>query len=148
GRTTLTLEQIDTFTKSMGRLLQMQVGGGEPFIRGDMGEIMLRMIRNCRPVIYTMSTNGSFPHRIIPAVDQACTEFPQTMLRMNLSIDGYGELHDDIRKIEGLYEKCRETMAGLKELQAKHKNLTVNLTLVLSKYNLEGIDETVDKMRA
>ncbi len=147
GRTTMTLEQIDAFSRSMGRLLQIQISGGEPFLRKDMGDVMLTMARNCRPVYMTIPTNCSTPQRIIEAVDRLCAEFPSMMVRMNPSIDGYGEQHDEIRKVPGLYEKCRETITKLRELQKKHKNLTVNLALVLTNYNVEGIDETVDKLR-
>ncbi len=147
NRGTMTLEQIDTFTKSMGRLLQTQISGGEPFIRKDMGEIMLVIGRNCNPVIMTIPTNGSYPDRIVPAAKALCTQNPGTMLRMNISVDGYRDKQDEIRKIPGLYAKCKDTIMRLKEVQKECPNLTVNITTVLSYYNVDGIDNTIEKLR-
>ncbi len=139
GRTELTLEQIDRFTSSMGRLFMVQLSGGEPFLRPDMGETMLLIGRNCAPLLFTVPTNGSHPDRILSAVRAFCAAYPKTMLRLNLSVDAPAETHDAIRGIDGLYEKCRETITRLKEIQTRAPGLTVNICAVLSHYNRAGI---------
>lgn len=146
-RPTLSLEQIDTFSKSVGKLLRVEITGGEPFLRPDLRDVVLTVAGNCRPLMLTISTNGSLPDKITPVAQALCAEHPRTMVRLNVSIDAYGERHDEIRNVPGLYERCRETMKQLKETQKQYGNLTVNTSTVLSGYNLQGIGETLRQVR-
>lgn len=147
NRTTMTLEQIDRFTKSMGQLLKVEICGGEPFIRKDIGETLLIMLGNCRPVTMTLSSNGTLPQRIIPAIKAATEKFPSTHIRMNVSVHGYQEKHDEIVEVPGAYERCRETFEKLMEVKKKNKNLAVSISPVLSNYNRADFSETLSKLQ-
>ena len=52
--TELTLEEIDKITKSAGRLLQLSMTGGEPFIRKDFAELTDIALNNTKRVRSTI----------------------------------------------------------------------------------------------
>ena len=146
NRNAMTVEQIDRMTRSIGWLLRAEIVGGEPFLRKDIDEILFAFCRNCKPICLTITSNGSLPQRIDETIRKLLAAFPQQVVRLNLSVDGYGTQHDEIRKIPGLYEKCKESASRLKAIQKDYPNLTVNLMTVVSHYNHESIEETVEKL--
>jgi len=146
-RRELTVDEVDKFSKSMGRLFQVVLSGGEPFLRDDLDQIALRIVENCRPAVISIPTNGSLPERTVAVVDDVCRSMPKTMLRINISIDGIGQVHDDIRCLAGSFEKAVATFRELRKLSEQHRKLTVNVITVLSKFNRDSIDETVSYVR-
>ncbi|MBI5093995.1 MAG: hypothetical protein HZB26_16330, partial [Candidatus Hydrogenedentes bacterium] len=93
-----------------------------------------------------IATNGSLPQRIADTVRKLLTDFPSQMLRISFSVDGFGPQHDEIRKIPGLYEKCKESIALLREIQKEHPDLAINVMTVVSHYNQDGIEATIEKI--
>lgn len=146
-RRELTVDEVNQFSRSMGRLFQVQLGGGEPFLRDDFEEIALRIAYNCRPSIITIPTNASMPDVIVPTVENLCRKIPGTMVRMVLSIDAVGRDHDAIRGVPGIFDLAMETFRGLRALSEKYVNLTVNVVSVLSYFNVDTIEETIRYFR-
>lgn len=146
--TQLTLDQINTLTQSMGRLLQVHICGGEPFLRPDLTEILHICGQNCSPNIVILPTNGSLSDRLSDPVTAFCKRFPDTELRLNLSIDAVGEAHDAIRRHPGIYEKALASTAILKSLQPSLPNLSINITTVLSGFNRNGIESAISRIIA
>lgn len=147
-RTELSLEQINAFSNSAGHQVKIEVTGGEPFLREDIEEALLILARNCKPVIFTISTNGSLTKRILRATEALCRALPGSQLRINVSLDGIEEEHDAIRSIPGLYQKAKTTIQELHSLQKTYSNLTANITTVLSTYNFSKILPTLELLRA
>jgi MoaA/NifB/PqqE/SkfB family radical SAM enzyme len=82
--------------------------------------------------------------RILDHVDQICAAASHSEIGINLSLDGIGEEHDEIRQVPGNWRRAVETWQGLKELQARHKNLILSVHTVVSKYNAHRIREIVE----
>ena len=102
-------------------------GGGEPLIRSDMGEI-LRYAKGKRFKVF-LSTNGSLAaqkREELASVDH-----------VNLSVDGKREIHDAVRG-EGAFDRAMQCMDICKEL-----GVTVSFLCVLSKYNIEQVDDVL-----
>jgi MoaA/NifB/PqqE/SkfB family radical SAM enzyme len=120
---------------SMGRApTWMTFSGGEPFLRGDLPDIILSAIRHCEPAVVNIPTNGWFTDRIVRGVEKICTGSPDTQLVINLSIDHHvPERHDVIRGAEGSYTRLMDTLAGLRALNLA--NLTVGVHTVVSNEN-------------
>ncbi len=98
----------------------------------------------CRPGVITIPTNGLLTKRILDRVDQICAAAPHSQIGINLSLDGIGEEHDEIRNVPGNWERAMETWQGLKELQARHKNLVLSVHTVVSKFNTHRIRDIVE----
>jgi MoaA/NifB/PqqE/SkfB family radical SAM enzyme len=109
--------------------------GGEPFLRADLIDIVLAACRLCRPGIVNIPTNGLMVDRIIRGVERLVQGAPETQIVINLSLDGIGAQHDEIRGVPGNYAKLLESYAGLRRLGAP--NLTVGLHTVISQFNIE-----------
>jgi MoaA/NifB/PqqE/SkfB family radical SAM enzyme len=97
----------------------------------------------CRPGVITIPTNGLLTKRILDGVDQICAAADHTQIGLNLSLDGIGAEHDEIRQVPGNWDRALETWHGLKELQARHRNLVLSVHTVVSKFNAHRIRDIV-----
>ena len=91
-------------------LRSVNVSGGEPFLRDDLVEIVSVIGRACPRARVVISTNGLSPSRI----EGMMAEMNHVAVRV--SVDAVGETHDEIRGIEGGYEKALDTVRRLKAL--------------------------------
>jgi MoaA/NifB/PqqE/SkfB family radical SAM enzyme len=98
----------------------------------------------CRPGVITIPTNGLLTRRILEQVDAICRGAPHSQVGINLSLDGIGEEHDEIRQVPGNWDRAMETWQGLKELQARHENLVLSVHTVVSKFNTDRIRAIVE----
>ena len=56
---------------------------------------------------------------------------------INLSLDGVGCKHDDIRGVRNNWSHAMATYSALKELKRDYKNLTVGIHTVISNFNID-----------
>jgi len=133
--TELTTEEWTRVFESMGPTpTWMTFSGGEPFLRGDLPDIILAATRICQPAVVNIPTNGWFTKRIVAGVDRICKGSPDTQVVINLSMDHHiPERHDVIRAAEGSYVRLLATLAGLRALNLP--NLTVGIHTVVSNQN-------------
>lgn len=108
----LTLQEIESFFTSLGRVSNIVLGGGEPFLRKDLDRICSRLEQISNPAWFTIATNGFSPEIIFQQV-KTILENTNTLLKISLSIDGPPDIHDDIRKSPGLFDKVKETYERL-----------------------------------
>ena len=127
--------------ESLGRApAWMTFSGGEPFLRGDLPDIVLSAIRTCRPAVVNIPTNGWFTKRVVAGVERICTGSPGTQVVINLSVDHHvPERHDVIRGAEGSYARLMDTLADLRALDLP--NLTVGVHTVVSTENEHDFPE-------
>jgi MoaA/NifB/PqqE/SkfB family radical SAM enzyme len=134
----MTVEEWDRVFASLGRTpFYITFTGGEPFLRRDVDEIVLSAYRHCRPSVITIPTNGLLTERVIDRFDAICRECPESQIGINLSLDGIGEEHDELRGVPGNWERAMSTWARLKELQLSHPNLVLSVHTVVSRFNQE-----------
>jgi MoaA/NifB/PqqE/SkfB family radical SAM enzyme len=118
--------------------------GGEPFLRADLHEVVIAGAELCRPGVVTIPTNGLLTRRIVDQVDQICAAAPRSQIGINLSLDGIGEEHDDLRGVPGNWDRALATWEGLKGLQVKHRNLVLSVHTVVSRFNTGRIRDIVE----
>jgi MoaA/NifB/PqqE/SkfB family radical SAM enzyme len=118
--------------------------GGEPTLRADLHELVIAGAELCHPSVITIPTNGLLTRRILDQVNQICASAPRSQIGINLSLDGVGHEHDEIRNVPGNWDRALETWQGLKELQARHQNLVLSVHTVVSKYNAHRIRDIVE----
>jgi MoaA/NifB/PqqE/SkfB family radical SAM enzyme len=68
---------------------------------------------------------------------------PKSQLIVNLSLDGVGVRHDEIRNVPGNFERTMACYRGLREVadSGDAPNLTVGLHTVISVFNLHELEE-------
>lgn len=133
----LSLDEWTRVFKNIGRgPIYFTFTGGEPFLRKDLPEMVLAAYEHCRPEYITIPTNGILTQRIIDGVTRICAGAPRSRIGINLSLDGIGAEHDDIRLVPGNWDKSMQTWNALKALQEKHSNLVLSIHTVISKLNI------------
>lgn len=109
-------------------LTNINVTGGEPFLRKDLLQILSVISDRCRKVRPVISTNGLLTDRILRSIPLFIKINQRTSLRV--SIDGIGKTHDDIRGVKGGFDKAMATLKGLLDLGVK--DLGIGFTMMKS----------------
>jgi sulfatase maturation enzyme AslB (radical SAM superfamily) len=120
----MTLEQIDrTFQSPLWKNVEMcMLSGGEPTTRNDMVEVsqvFLDRLPKLRK--YGINTTGLTPHRAIPMITrvaEACHE-KGVIFSTRVSIDGVGEMHNEVRQVKNGFAKAMETIDAMRDLQKR-----------------------------
>ena len=135
----LSLDEIDKLTKNLGKsLLNVNLTGGEPFARKEIADIAKLYIRNTTIQSIYITTNASLPDRIDKFVDEIYKEDKNIELSFQISIDDKPKEHDEVRKIDGLFDKCIETY---RLLQKKPGNVSPIVSITVTHENCDRIEE-------
>jgi len=121
------------------------ISGGEPFVRQDLSDLVCSLYDQCGPSIINIPTNGLLAGRIEEAVHEISLHCRDAQIVINVSIDEIGEKHDEIRGVQGSYEKAVRTFRGLKELSLP--NLSVGIHTVISRFNVGRIPQIYEGLR-
>lgn len=141
-RQELSLEEIDKITASMGKSLMFLLPtGGEPFLRKDIGEIVKIFYKNTGVRNVGIPTNGSTVTRTLKIVEDVLKSCPDLDLGIDVSLDGIGALHDEIRVFPGLFERSIQTYKELKALSKHYPKLNVNVETTVSSHNDDHLME-------
>lgn len=89
----------------------INITGGEPFIRQDIGEIIEAIRKKTRRIV--ISTNGYFTERII----ELCRKYPD--LGVRISIEGLQKNNDTIRGIPDGFDRGLRTLLTLRKMGIK-----------------------------
>ena len=130
--TELSLEEIDKITKSAGRLVQLSMTGGEPFIRKDFAELTDIALTNTRSKYVTIPTNAYLTENIYEYLIKILPKHPKSYFGLAISVDGIGEEHDKNRSKPGSYQKIKETFAKIKDLRDIYPNLVIDSNTVFT----------------
>jgi len=150
-RDELTLNEIEKVFASMGRVYFFNISGGEPFLRRDLPQIVAAACKYLKPTVIHTPTNALAPElieeRVVEMLDFIRSTGRVIPFTIKPSLDGVGEVHDDIRGVKGNFEKVLDTVSRLKRLQEEYPNLEVGLGTIISKFNLGRIAETARFVR-
>jgi MoaA/NifB/PqqE/SkfB family radical SAM enzyme len=137
------------------------ISGGEPTTRNDLveiGRVMLDRFPRLRKL--GLNTTGLTPHRAIPMLTrlvELCYE-RGVIFSMRVSIDGVGEMHNEVRQVKRGFEKANETIRAMKALQEKYPfNFGISTTIfhqnlddaenILAWAKKEGLDIVFNMVR-
>ena len=144
----LKLDEIEKIFKTMKPVYFFNLSGGEPFMRKDLPEIVELACRYLKPRVVHTPTNAILSDRIIEYTEKIIQIVraydPTVPFTVKPSIDGVGELHDEIRGVKGNFNKLLKTIEGLKKLEEKYDNFHLELGTVISNFNIDHLDEIED----
>lgn len=127
------LHEFERTLGSMGEIYNLFIGGGEPFLRPDLGDIALAAARlNQTTNLYT-PTNGQHTERVVETLEQVLPAAPQMRFHLNLSVDHIDPAeYDRIRGREGAWRRMLRTAEAIEPLRQRYPNLIVHtLTTVM-----------------
>lgn len=140
----LDLGEIEQIARSLGQLRFLLISGGEPFLRGDLPEIVQAYFRHTALGNLSIPTNGLRTEEILSAVERICGISPRLSFSLSVSLDGLGELHDALRGVRGIYERALRTLAGATRLRERYGNLYVGVVSTLMRENAGGLDRLIE----
>ncbi len=107
-------------------LRQVNLSGGETFLRDDLASIVRKIRKACPKIRQVILTNGILLERITGQIKSILREDPHIGVRV--SIDGLALAHDSMRGIDGAYIKAIETIRFLKKTGLRDLGLIVTVS--------------------
>jgi len=126
----LTLDEIRQVTRSLDKgLYNVNLTGGEPFIREDMSDIVdcYASATSARSIVIT--TNGWFTDAIRRSAERIRSSSSTCRVTFSISLDDTGERHDAGRHLTGLYDRAMESYLMLKAMTDPRIETTIALTV-------------------
>jgi len=120
-------------------LRNINVSGGEPFMRPDLAEVVAAIGRKCTKARIVISTNGLVPALIERTLKDVLKVNPDVGIR--LSLDGLGPVHQEVRGIEGAFDKVMASLEvsrslGVKDIGLAYTAANENLDQLMPVYEL------------
>ena len=138
-RNDLTLDEILALARELGPIENLNLSGGEPFLRPEFAEICRFFIRNNGVEQIYVPTNGYFTERTIKALRSILEESTLKLFVCELSIDGMPEYHDRFRGNAKSFAKLLETYEALAELQVSDPRVRIHSISTVTSENLDEI---------
>lgn len=124
----LTADELRQVLQKLPRMDAVRMSGGEPFVRKDFPELARVVIETLSPTVLHVTTNGFLTERIVDFVEE---RDPTVPLRILLSVDGYGEKHNEVRGQKHAWSRVQGTLDALLPLrESRNFSLDVNQTIV------------------
>jgi MoaA/NifB/PqqE/SkfB family radical SAM enzyme len=139
----MSLETTERTVMEIGPVLWYSLAGGEPFLRGDLVDVICLVQKHCRPKVFSFPTNGWFVERTFLSTLRALQRMDRGNLILFFSLDGPESIHDEIRG-KGSYSKVMETIERLRPLQAMYPSLYLNVVTTVTPQNAPVVTEFVD----
>jgi MoaA/NifB/PqqE/SkfB family radical SAM enzyme len=138
-RDDLSTEELFALSRSLGRIENLNLSGGEPFLRPEFGEICRQFIRQNKVRQIYVPTNGYFTERTVKQITETLKEKSLDLFVAEISLDGLGEFHDKFRVSPGAFKKAMETYDALAKLQESDPRLRIHSISTATDVNMDEI---------
>jgi MoaA/NifB/PqqE/SkfB family radical SAM enzyme len=120
----LGLDEIKQFASRNTHFKWLEITGGEPFLRGDIVEVVRAFADTSKALtLLTIPTNSLCNHDMVISKIEQMLSLGIPRIAITISLDGHRELHDRIRGVPGNYDKAIDMYRRLQALKGRHKNL-------------------------
>jgi len=138
-RNDLSFEEIQKLSENLGPIDNLNLSGGEPFIRKEFAEIVRTFIRNNGVRQVYVPTNGYFTEKTEAALRKVLEEKDLMLFACELSLDGMPEYHNKFRGNHQSFEKAMETYEMLAALQREDPRLRIHSISTATNQNMREI---------
>lgn len=129
-------------------LKELDITGGEPFLRDDLVALLLGIGRLKRTRLkklcsVAITTNGFLTDKILREVAAVIAPLEEAGVTLVFAcgFDAVGEVHDRMRNVHGGWERLDATIRGLSALRDRFPSLVLGLKTTVTRYNINGLDE-------
>jgi MoaA/NifB/PqqE/SkfB family radical SAM enzyme len=140
-RDDLTFDEIVRLSESLGRIENLNLSGGEPFLRKEFSEICRQFIRKNDVRQIYVPTNGWYTQKTIDQIRRVLEEPSLFLFAAELSLDGTAAFHDRFRGAQGSFDKAMATYDALAELQKEDPRLRIHAISTATNVNVGEIHE-------
>lgn len=134
----LTLKEIEELSKHLGSsLFNVNLTGGEPFLREDIFDIARIYFTNTTIKSMFITTNGAYTLRIQSFIEEFIRLGIKKNVIFSISIDDFEKEHDRNRNVEGLYQKALSTYNMIEAFN--QKNIIANIAITVTSHNYDRV---------
>jgi MoaA/NifB/PqqE/SkfB family radical SAM enzyme len=138
-RDDLTFEEIVALSRDLGPIENLNLSGGEPFLRKEFDAICRQFIRHNGVKEIYVPTNGWFADKTLRMIRGVLEEPGLRLFAVELSLDGMPAFHDKFRDAPNSFRKAMETYDALARLQLEDPRLQIHAISVATETNMEEI---------
>jgi MoaA/NifB/PqqE/SkfB family radical SAM enzyme len=138
-RDDLTFDEFESLSLQLGRFENLNLSGGEPFIRKEFAEICEFFIKNNGVRNIYVPTNGYFTDRTEKALRKVLKHDSLDLFVCEISLDGMPEYHNNFRGNQRSFQKAMETYEMLAGLQQEDPRLRIHSNTVAMSENMDEI---------
>lgn len=140
-RNDLTFDEIRKLSEELGPIENLNLSGGEPFIRKDFADVVGTFVRNNGVKQVYVPTNGYFTDRTEAALRRVLAENDLMLFACELSLDGMPEYHNKFRGNDKSFEKAMQTYDMLAALQKEDPRLRIHSISTATNQNMRELWE-------
>lgn len=137
-RDDLTIDEIVRLSRELDRVENLNLSGGEPFLRKEFADVCQLFITNNGTRQIYVPTNGWYTDKTVRALRRVLESRDLWYFVCELSLDGTREFHDTFRGATGSFDRAMETYDALAQLQAEDPRLRIHS---ISTATADNIDE-------
>lgn len=135
----LTLAQYRDLAADTPPLLWLDIGGGEPFLRKDLADIIAAFDSK----VVHIPTNGSLIPQMLDTIRDLRARTAREIV-IGLSLDGLRDSHDKMRKQPGSYDQVWEAFEALRRIP----DISVKITTVVTNQNFHDLLPLMEEVLA
>lgn len=135
-RDDLTVEEFGRLSAELGQFENLNLSGGEPFLRKEFAEICSLFIRNNGVRQIYVPTSGFFPDRTEKQLREVLRESSLKLFVCEISLDGMPEYHNRFRGNAKSFDNAMETYEMLARLQREDPRLRIHSIATATNENI------------
>jgi len=139
----MTLDQLDRAMdhRFWHAIENLNISGGEPTTRNDLPEMVELFVRRLpRMRKLGINSTGLTPQRAIPQFERIVRFLGARgiLCSIRVSLDGIGEIHDQVRQVRRGFEKASQTIEAMAALADEVPEFQFGLAATIFRENMEG----------
>ena len=140
-RDDLTFKEIVALSEELGPIENLNLSGGEPFLRKEFDAICRQFIRKNGVKEIYVPTNAWFTDKTIRMIRGVLQEPGLKLFGVEISLDGMPAFHDEFRKAPNSFRKAMESYDALAALQKEDPRLQIHAISVATERNMGEIKQ-------
>jgi radical SAM protein with 4Fe4S-binding SPASM domain len=135
----LSVAEYERIARNLDPLFQVVFSGGEPFLRPEIDQVAGAFYDHSSTRLFSIPTNGAHTRAVPEKIERMLVRCPRATFNINISLDAVGRRHDELRRLEGGFEKAlafAETLFGLRK---RSGNLNVVVNTAVSDSNFDDV---------
>jgi AdoMet-dependent heme synthase len=138
-RDDLSFAEIVALSEELGPIENLNLSGGEPFLRKEFDAICRQFIRRNGVKEIYVPTNAWFTDKTVRMIRSVLKEPALKLFAVEISLDGMPAFHDEFRKAPNSFRKAMETYDALAALQREDPRLQIHAISVATEKNMGEI---------
>ena len=136
-RDDLTFEEFEKLSLDLGEFEQLNLSGGEPFIRPEFADICSLFLKNNGVKRIYVPTNAYFTEKTETQLRKVFESKTLVSFVCEISLDGMPAYHDRFRGNSKSFSKAMETYEMLAEMQKTEPRLRIHANTVAMSENMD-----------